>query len=132
MAAKEKDIVIHVDFPSEGVYAQINSDKFIRVIENLLSNAIKFTGVGGQVRVGLKKESQRVILQVSDTGIGIPEAMQSCVFNKFTKASRQGTQGEATTGLGLYIVKQIIDLHKGKIWLESKEKGGTSFYVELT
>ncbi len=58
--------------------------------------------------------------------------MQSSVFNKFTKANRQGTQGEETTGLGLYIVKQIVDLHRGKIWLESKENQGTTVYVELS
>jgi two-component system sensor histidine kinase VicK len=131
LAAKEKNISIRVDFPQEPVYAPINKDKFIRVVENLVSNAIKFTNVGGQVTVGLKRESQRVVLQVSDTGIGIPEALQSSVFNKFTKANRQGTEGEATTGLGLYIVKQIVDLHEGRIWLESKENQGTSFYIEL-
>ncbi|QHT65306.1 PAS domain S-box protein [Rhodocytophaga rosea] len=131
LAAKEKGIGIHIDFSSEPVYAQINRDKFTRVIENLLSNAIKFTSNGGQVTVRSKKESQRVLLQVSDTGIGIPDSIQSNVFQKFTKAKRRGTEGEATTGLGLYIVKQIVELHKGNIWLESKENIGTSFYIEL-
>jgi two-component system sensor histidine kinase VicK len=131
LAAKEKGIGIDIDFSSEPVYAQINRDKFTRVIENLLSNAIKFTSNGGQITVRSKKESQRVLLQVSDTGIGIPDSLQSTVFQKFTKANRQGTQGEATTGLGLYIVKQIVELHKGNIWFESKENAGTSFYIEL-
>jgi two-component system sensor histidine kinase VicK len=128
--AKQKGIKININLPAEDIYAQINGEKMIRVVENLLSNAIKFTNVGGEVTIALKKESQKVRLQVSDTGIGIPEPLQKSVFNKFTKANRQGTKGEATTGLGLYIVKQIIDLHKGKIWLESKENEGTSFYVE--
>jgi two-component system sensor histidine kinase VicK len=129
--AKQKGIKLNIHLPAENVYAQINQEKMIRVVENLLSNAIKFTDVGGQVTIAIKKESHKIRLQVSDTGIGIPEPLQKSVFNKFTKANRQGTKGEATTGLGLYIVKQIVDLHKGKVWLESKENEGTSFYVEL-
>jgi two-component system sensor histidine kinase VicK len=129
--AKQKGVKLNIHLPTEDVYAHINQEKMIRVVENLLSNAIKFTGVGGEITIALKKESQKVQLQVSDTGIGIPEPIQKSVFNKFTKANRQGTGGEATTGLGLYIVKQIVDLHKGKVWLESKENQGTSFYVEL-
>lgn len=129
--AKQKGVKLNINLPAEDIYAQINQEKMIRVVENLLSNAIKFTDVGGEVTIALKKESQKVRLQVSDTGIGIPEPLQKSVFNKFTKANRQGTRGEATTGLGLYIVKQIVDLHKGKVWLESKENQGTSFYVEL-
>jgi two-component system sensor histidine kinase VicK len=129
--AKEKEIEINLEFPLEDIHAKINREKFARVIENLLSNAIKFTQVRGKVTVGLKREAQRTLLQVGDTGIGIPEPLQSIVFQKFTKANRQGTKGEATTGLGLYIVKQIVDLHGGKIWLESKENQGTTFYIEL-
>jgi two-component system sensor histidine kinase VicK len=131
LAAKEKNIGLYFDCPEEQVYAQINREKFIRVIENLISNAIKFTKPEGQVRVSLKKEPESVVLQITDNGIGIPEPLQSSVFHKFTKANRQGTQGEATTGLGLYIVKQIVDSHKGRIWLESKENQGTSVYIEL-
>jgi two-component system sensor histidine kinase VicK len=129
--AKQKGVKLNIDLPTDDIYAQINKEKMIRVVENLLSNAIKFTDVGGEVTIALKKESQKVRLQVSDTGIGIPQLLQKSVFNKFTKANRQGTKGEATTGLGLYIVKQIVDLHNGKVWLESKENQGTSFYVEL-
>jgi two-component system sensor histidine kinase VicK len=131
LQAKEKAIAIHFECPQEEVYAQINQEKFARAVENLLSNAIKFTQVGGQVTLSLKREAQRVILQVSDTGIGIPEPLKKTVFQKFTKANRQGTAGEATTGLGLYIVKQIVDLHKGKVYFESEENRGTSFFIEL-
>jgi two-component system sensor histidine kinase VicK len=129
--AKEKEISLHFECPQEQVYVQINREKFLRVIENLVSNAIKFTPIGGQVWVGLKKEPQKVILQVRDTGVGIPEPLQSSIFQKFTKAGRQGTEGEETTGLGLYIVKQIIDLHRGKIYFKSQENKGTSFFIEL-
>ncbi len=129
--AHKKGIVLGFDYPSEPVHAHINEGKFARVVENLLSNAVKFTNPGGQVTISLKKEGQKVILQVSDNGIGIPANLQSSIFNKFTKANRKGTEGEATTGLGLYIVKQIVDMHKGKIWVESEESKGTSFFIEL-
>jgi two-component system sensor histidine kinase VicK len=101
-------------------------------LDNLLSNAVKFTPEGGQVLVSLRQqEAKKVVLQVSDNGVGIPNALQDSVFDKFTKANRQGTGGEITIGLGLFIAKQIVELHQGKIWLESREQEGTTFYVEL-
>ncbi len=87
------------------MYALINKDKFVRVLENLLSNAVKFTEPGGEVSLSLKKEGLQVVLQISDTGIGIPAHLQASIFNMFTKAGREGNQGETTTDLGLYIVK---------------------------
>lgn len=129
--AQKKEIEISFHYPVEPAYAHINQDKFTRVLENLISNAVKFTNPGGHVTISLKNEGQRVILQVSDNGIGIPEKLQKSIFNMFTKASREGTDGETTTGLGLYIVKQIVDIHKGKIWVESEENVGTSFFIEL-
>lgn len=130
--ARKKEIAINFNFPEEPVFAYINQDKFTRVLENLLSNAVKFTNAHGQVTICLKNEDRKVMLQVKDNGIGIPENMQASIFDKFTKASRKGTAGETTTGLGLYIVKEIVDIHKGKIWMESLENEGTSFYIELT
>jgi two-component system sensor histidine kinase VicK len=129
--AHKKGVMLDFNYPPEPVHAHINEAKFARLIENLLSNAVKFTNPGGQVTITLKNEGQKVILQVSDNGIGIPENLQSSIFNKFTKANRKGTEGEATTGLGLYIVRKIVDMHKGKIWVESEESKGTSFFIEL-
>jgi two-component system, OmpR family, sensor histidine kinase VicK len=129
--AEKKEITIGFYYPKKPVYALINEEKFTRVLENLISNAVKFTHTGGKVTISIKNKAQRVLLQVSDNGIGIPENLQSSIFNKFTKANRKGTEGETTTGLGLYIVKQIVDIHKGRIWVESQENKGTSFFIEL-
>jgi two-component system sensor histidine kinase VicK len=63
--------------------------------------------------------------------MGISARLQPVIFNMFTKAARAGTQGEKTTGLGLYIVRQIVELHGGRIWVESEENVGTSFFIEL-
>lgn len=129
--ARKKEIEIRFHYPPQPVYTNINREKFMRVLENLVSNAIKFTLAGGQITISLQQEGSKVLLQVSDNGIGIPATLQNTIFNKFTRANRIGTEGESTTGLGLYIVKQIVDIHKGKIWIESKENVGTSFFIEL-
>ena len=129
--AREKGVEISFEYPEEPVHAHINADKFARVLENLLSNAVKFTGAGGQVTVSLRNEGLRAVLQVSDNGIGIPPELQPQMFDMFTGAGREGTEGETTTGLGLYIVKQIVDMHKGTIRVESSEHTGTSFIIEL-
>jgi two-component system sensor histidine kinase VicK len=129
--AAGKGIALRADLPDGPADVPIHAAKFARVLENLLSNAIKFTRPGGQVSVSVQPEGQRVLLKVQDNGVGIPESLQEAVFNKFTRANRPGTQGEATTGLGLFIAKQIVTLHGGTIWLESSENRGTTFYVAL-
>jgi signal transduction histidine kinase len=68
---------------------------------------------------------------VKDTGLGIPDDIQDKIFDPFTTARRKGTQGEQPFGLGLYISKQIVEAHNGKIWVESEPGKGTTFYVEL-
>jgi two-component system, OmpR family, sensor histidine kinase VicK len=132
VTARKKGIQVHFHYPEEAVYARIIPNKFKRVLENLLANAVKFTPAGGQVTISVKNKGRKALLQVSDTGIGIPEHLQSSIFQKFTKANRVGTAGEPTTGLGLYLVKQIVEKHKGKIWVESKENAGSSFFIQLS
>jgi two-component system sensor histidine kinase VicK len=68
---------------------------------------------------------------VQDTGIGIPGKLHHQLFDKFNPTRRQGLHGETTTGLGLFIAKQIVQLHGGSIWLESREQEGTTFFIEL-
>lgn len=129
--AQKKGISVSFLCPEESVYAHINQRKFSRVLINLFSNAVKFTYPGKQITISLKNKDHTALLQVSDTGIGIPEKLQANIFDKFTRANRVGTEGETTTGLGLYIVKHIVDLHQGKIWVESQENAGTTFFIEL-
>ena len=131
VAAQEKDIELVLALPEEPIYANIHADKFGRILDNLLTNALKFTPAGGQIHVRLKEHEGRVRLIVQDTGLGIPVEVQPRVFDKFTPASRPGLYGDTTTGLGLFITKQIVELHEGKIWLESKENHGTTFFIDL-
>ena len=131
LAAQEKDIVLVMDLPHEAVHANLNPDAFERVVDNLVSNALKFTPAGGRVTVGLQKQPGHTQLTVQDTGIGIPEALQEALFEKFTASARPGVNGESSTGLGLFITKQIVQLHRGKLRVESQEGVGTCFFVEL-
>lgn len=116
----------------KGVQTKLNAAKFARVIENLMVNAQKFTAEGGAITVSTKVTNEgRILLSISDTGIGIPKDMQPLIFEKFSKASRTGLKGEKSTGLGMSIVKQVVGLHQGEVWLESEEGEGTVFYIEL-
>lgn len=131
LKARRKGIKVRFQYPDVPVYAHIIPNKFKRILENLMANAVKFTPPDGQITISLKNEEKKARLQVSDTGIGIPQHLQQSIFQKFTKANRVGTQGEPTTGLGLYIVNQIVEKHKGRIWVESQENAGTTFNIQL-
>ncbi|WP_224997905.1 sensor histidine kinase KdpD [Cesiribacter sp. SM1] len=101
------------------------------ILENLLSNAFKFTKRNGTIIVGIQEQRQAVLVTVKDDGIGIPEGLKSKIFQKFTAARREGLQGEKPTGLGLHIVKTMVEQLSGRIWFESREGEGTTFFVEL-
>jgi two-component system sensor histidine kinase VicK len=131
LVAHDKGITLALEVPPQTVQANLNADTFGRVVDNLVSNALKFTPAGGRVTVEVQEQAGRVLLTVRDTGIGIPEALQAELFTKFSASARTGVAGEASTGLGLFITKQIVQLHRGKLWVESQEGMGTSFFVEL-
>jgi two-component system sensor histidine kinase VicK len=131
LVAHDKGLNLAVDLPPQVVQANLNADFFGRVVDNLVSNAFKFTPAGGHVTVRLREQAGRVLLTVQDTGIGIPEALQADLFEKFSKSARSGVGGEASTGLGLFITKHIVQLHRGKVWAESQAGAGTCFFVEL-
>jgi signal transduction histidine kinase len=100
-----------------------------QALSNLLTNASKYTPDGGRVILKLTLESQDILIQVSDNGYGIPEFQKSRIFEKFFRADN--TSKMEGTGLGLYIVKEIIEASGGKIWFESTEGKGTTFSVTL-
>ena len=129
--AKKKGVELSVFVERDVLTVSIDQKRFGRVIDNLLSNALKFTSSPGQVAIESFEKKKSIVIRVKDTGIGIPEDMQKHVFEKFSKARRSGLDGEQTTGLGLSIAKQIVELHEGKIWMESRENIGTEFFIEL-
>ena len=131
-SAHKKNVQLVAEYLQPVIFAHVDREKLSRVVENLLSNAIKFTESSGKVIITVKEEEDHMLLQVKDNGIGIPETLQASIFNKFTKAKRKGTQGEQTTGLGLFIAKRIVDMHEGNIWIESVENKGTTFFVRIS
>ncbi len=106
-------------------------NRFTRILNNLLSNAIKFTPRGGTVTVSLGTEGERAELLVSDTGIGMPPEMLPTLFDRFSKVSKPGTEGERGTGLGMSITKQLVTRHHGTIRVESTEGAGTCFHLSF-
>jgi two-component system sensor histidine kinase VicK len=113
------------------VFAEIDEDKFMQVISNLISNALKFTPEGGKIDIYIEQSKKEVLISVADTGIGIPKRFHGALFEKFTEARRTGLNGERSTGLGMSIVKTIVEWHDGKIWFESEEGKGTTFFIQL-
>jgi two-component system sensor histidine kinase VicK len=112
-------------------YAAINKEKLQRAIDNLISNAIKFSKENSRVDVRLNKRDNTLIIEVQDYGLGIPADMLPDIFTRFSKAGRTGLRGEESTGLGLSIVRQIIEKHNGIIEVESAVNRGTVFIIKL-
>ena len=115
----------------DAVFAEADSMMFLQIVNNLVSNAIKFTRDGGRIKVHLEKLEKSFVVTVSDNGIGIPKKFHPILFNKYTEAGRLGLKGEASDGLGMWIAKTLTEAHGGKIWFESEENQGSTFYVEI-
>jgi len=113
------------------IYAEIDESKFFQAINNLISNAIKFTPDCGTITLSLEEKEESILITVADTGIGIPKKFHNHLFDKFNSARRTGLKGEPSVGLGMSIIKTIVEWHDGKIWFDSEENKGTSFYIEI-
>jgi len=109
----------------------IDVEKMRLAIQNLLDNAVRYTPAGGKVTVSLKHVKKEIEVSIKDTGVGIPKDQKMRVFTKFFRAAnvmRMETEG---SGLGLFITKNIIEAHGGKIWFESEENKGSTFHFSL-
>jgi signal transduction histidine kinase len=128
---ERKKINIHTEFFA-GLEIKGDKSLIIRVFFNLISNAIKFSNVNSTIDIetSLYDESN-VLVRITDHGIGIDSDKLFTIFEPFTQASRRGTAGEKSIGLGLSICKKIVELHNGKIWVESKTNVGSEFFVVL-
>ncbi|MDW7692534.1 two-component regulator propeller domain-containing protein [Flammeovirgaceae bacterium SG7u.132] len=131
--AHSKNININFNVEEESIVCWIDVDKYNKILYNLLSNAIKFTNNHGHVDlfVGVKEnDSKTLLIEVSDDGIGIPQESQEKIFSRFYQArnSKESTTG---TGIGLSLVKALVEVHKGKISVKSSTNAGSIFTVEL-
>jgi PAS domain S-box-containing protein len=106
-------------------------DRLIQVVSNLVNNAVKYSPEGGTVRLTSRVEGRYALVSVTDTGIGIPPEEISHVFERFRRVRSGAAQSIPGTGLGLTIVKQIVEMHGGKIWVESAVSHGSSFHFTI-
>ncbi len=128
---KEKQIKLEFQVLDRLPEVKADPEKIKFVIENLLDNAIRYTSAGGIVRISLKLKNKAVEFSIQDTGIGIPKEQQENIFNKFFRASNAIKRQTEGNGTGLFIAKNIVEAHKGRIWFETKEGQGTTFYFTL-
>jgi signal transduction histidine kinase len=110
---------------------EADRQKLHLVLANLLSNAVKFTPEGGRIQVEVETRENEVWVSVRDTGIGIPPREQERIFDRFYQAEPSLTRRFEGMGLGLSIAKGMVELHGGRIWVESVEGMGSSFTFGL-
>lgn len=115
---KEKTLKIAVDV-----------EKIRLAIQNLLDNAVRYTPCGGKITIALAGKQKEIEISITDTGVGIPADQRGRVFGRFFRGANVLKIDTEGTGLGLFIAKNIIEAHKGKIWFESEEGRGTTFYI---
>lgn len=128
--ADKKKIELQKD-AKEFVEIEADYQKIQQILYNLLSNAIKFTPDNGKIEIGYKTDNGSVLLRVKDTGIGIDKKYEGKIFGKFVQLNNVYSKKESSTGLGLTITKELVELHGGKIWFESVVDKGTTFFVRL-
>lgn len=122
---------IDMDVSLEEIEITADEDLLSQVWMNLITNGIKFSPEGGKLCIELHRQNDKIEFKIQDTGIGIPEEDQTRIFERFYKADKSRTRSNGGSGLGLSIVKKIIDLHRGMISVQSKLKEGTTFTVSL-
>jgi signal transduction histidine kinase len=129
--AKKKGIEITTDIPDDTVVFA-DSNMLQAIIRNLVSNAIKYTNKGGRISLSVNATNDKNIgIAIQDTGIGMSNEMVDKLFRIDTNANRKGTDGEPSTGLGLLLCKEFVEKHGGKIWVDSEEGIGSTFYFTL-
>ncbi len=129
--SSKKDISIIFDTDNEEIYTYIDRVEIERVMLNLLSNCIKFTPNGGEIRVNMYDKENEFKIVVEDNGIGIPENKIGLIFEEFGQADKTLSRNSEGSGIGLSIVKNLIELHDGNIRVKSKENKGTQFIITI-
>jgi signal transduction histidine kinase len=128
--ANAKEITVACEIgDDQNIFADENM--LASVIRNLISNAIKFTAKSGKVSVSAMNSESGVRMAISDTGIGMDENIRENLFQIDAHTSRQGTEGEPSSGLGLVICRDFVEKHGGKVWVESEEGKGSTFYFNI-
>ncbi len=129
-SVNKKEITLNYNI-TEDIEVYADENMLGSILRNLVNNAVKFTPEGGKVTISAKLLDNAVECSVKDTGIGMNQEMQENLFNITFNASRKGTEKEPSTGLGLILCKEFVEKHGGKLWVESEESQGSTFYFDL-
>jgi len=129
--AKEKDLRLSVNLDKNIPDIAGDRRRLTEVLQNLLDNAIQYTPAGGQIMISAEAKDAEVEITVSDTGIGIPEADQPRIFERFYRVDVARSREVGGTGLGLSIAKHLMEAHGGKLWVESEVGNGSQFHFSV-
>jgi len=129
--AERKRITLNVTSTNEEIVVYIDRDKIEKILTNLLSNAFKFTPEGGLIEVSVVKDEECVKVRISDTGIGIPAEKISRIFDRFYQVDGSHTREQQGAGIGLSLTKELVEVHKAKIDVESTEGKGSTFVIRI-
>lgn len=129
---QEREHSLHVDLPSEPVWVAADRVRLIQIVSNLLSNAARYTPAGGHIELGCEAGAAEVVLRVRDDGMGIDPALLPQIFELFTQGKRPSDRAQGGLGLGLAVVKGLVELHGGRVEARSEGEGrGSEFLVRL-
>ena len=129
--AEARGLMVTLDLPETPLLFLTTEEDMHRLVGNLLENAVKYTPPGGKVRLGLRGGESEITIVVSDTGIGISQEAMPHIFEEFYRGPNAKAVGKEGTGLGLSLVKRIVDLYQGKVQVQSELGKGTTFTVTL-
>jgi len=131
MQLKDKQIDLIIDMPGDATAASVDAGQIKRVFINIIGNALKFTPPKGKITISSYKAGKNIQVDINDTGCGIPEEARESIFEEFYRVDNTINESVKGTGLGLALVKHIIEAHKGKIWVTSKVGAGSTFSFTL-
>jgi ligand-binding sensor domain-containing protein/signal transduction histidine kinase len=129
--AKKKNIEIINNVNGKEISLMADKNMLSLVFRNLLTNAVKFSNPGCKIWIDAESNSDEIIFKIKDEGIGIPKEKTASLFNLESNTTQSGTSGEKGTGLGLILSKEFVEMHKGKIWVESEPGKGSTFYFSV-
>ncbi len=129
--AKQQNVSFKRMLPTHAIFVEIDEDKMTQVLYNIISNAMKYSPEGGQITFSIKEEEEKIIVSVSDQGVGIPKENIGKIFDRFYRVDKARTRKLGGTGLGLAIAKEMVNVHGGMIWAVSEEGKGTEISFSL-
>ncbi|MFD1485469.1 cell wall metabolism sensor histidine kinase WalK [Lacticaseibacillus baoqingensis] len=130
-SSRKKRYTIRREITKRDLWVEVDQDKFMQVIDNIMNNAIKYSPEGGVITARLVETHNHVILSITDQGLGIPRKDINKVFDRFYRVDKARSRQQGGTGLGLAISKEVVEALGGRIWVDSQEGKGSTFYISL-